>query len=99
MATTLASLSESLAAVKPLKSDGCGSFMLPEVSTATKTAVEQGTATVALTYAVFKLKTFATISDRQERINAVRQLRVDIKSKGIADMGSSLEGEAARLES
>ena len=98
MASALATLSGYAPALKPIKSDGCGMFLSLEVSQRCKQAIEQGTETLGITYALYKLK-FVIAKEKQgkARRDMVKELREEVRSKGITNMGRSLEDEAARL--
>ena len=98
MASALATLSGYVPALKPIKSDGCGMFLSLEVSQRCKQAIEQGTETLGITYALYKLKfVIAKEKPGKARRDMVKELREEVRSKGITNMGRSLEDEAARL--
>ena len=83
----LSTLSNYLTILKLMKADNYGVFLRADVSRVVKQALEQGAETAGLTYAVFKISHVSPSMEKKDRAQAVRVLRAEVKSKGLATMG------------
>ena len=90
----MAVLSEALQTLKALRADRCGPFVDASVLSNAGTAVENGTMTVGMTYALFKIRNnIQKLSDRQQRKNAVEAVRNDLQQKcGTINLGKHRGG-------
>ena len=86
-------------ALKVLGKDGCGPVLDVDLQKNINKAIEDGTDTVSITYALSKLSVVIPEMNKQkERTDAVEEVKAQVKAKG-ASMGASLDDECIRLSS
>jgi len=93
----VASLGEQLLDLKILATDSCGAYFTdPGLKKRSNKAIEDGTETVAVTYALYQLTILIPTLPQEQRKSAVQKCKADVAAKG-AVLGQSLEDESIRL--
>lgn len=99
MCAALAAIIHCMATLKSFRNDGCGPFLEVNVLSSATCAMENGTLTVGVTYALFQLQdSLQKMPPGASRKAKVKELRQELYAKcGSIRLGSSIEEELARL--
>ena len=93
----VASLGEQLLDLKILATDSCGAYFTdPGLKKRSNKAIEDGTETVAVTYALYRLTILIPKLPQEQRKSAVQKCKADVAASR-AVLGQSLEDESIRL--
>lgn len=97
MSQAVAKLSDMVGTLKVLLADGCGTFYRDAtLKKRTGRAIEEGTETVGMTYALYQLTVAIPKLEVGARKTAIEQTKAAVASKG-ATLGQSLTDECIRL--
>ena len=96
LSTNVGQLGQHFEMLCLLKREGCASMIPAELWSSCKTALQEGTETVSVTYALYQLRTAIPKLAGPVKRKAVETLRAEMRKRGV-DLGASLDAECARM--